>query len=136
MRHTAGGRSFTARQGFSLPVAANSYASERITAGIDSAGRMTGESFSEVSVLVEGSGDGPVSPVAISVELWVPSAAASDGGPLADSDFTLAGSGFAAITAAGLTRFAVGRLPGFQVRVKPTAVTPGGITQYVSVWAG
>lgn len=136
MRHMAGGTSFRARQGFTLPAVANNYANDTITMGVDSNGRLTNESFSEISVLVESSGDGPAAPVAFSVELWIPSAGTSDDAGRTSSDYTLAGSNFAAITAVGLTKWSVGRLPGAQIRVKPTAANPGGLVQYVSVWAG
>jgi hypothetical protein len=135
MRHSGGGRSFTARTAFNVPAVSGNYASERITLGVDASGKFTGESFSELSVLVEGSGNAPLYPTGISVELWVPGASASNGTALTDADYTLAGTGFAALTAAGLTRWAVGRLAGAQIRVKATAAGLGG-QQYVSVTAG
>lgn len=142
MRHSHGPRAFTGRVGFVLPIVAGNYAEQRLTFGVSSTGQITGESYSEVQIIAEDSLNNPrpggSATTTFVVELWLPPAMPSSGATtVADADYTLAGSNFATLTAAGSIRFALGRVVGGQIRVKAGSLPLAfPATLMVSVTAG
>jgi hypothetical protein len=102
------------RATFNVPVGAGNYANERITLGAVGPGTRS-VSFSEITALAEA----PFLAGA-TVELWLRKVA--DGteaaGSMTDEDYTLAGTNFTGLTAAGAQRWAVSAWPGAQIRVK------------------
>lgn len=109
------------RKTFNVPATSGNYAEERITFGDVQSGDAE-MAFREITALAE-------SPFVNSatVELWLPkvadgSEAASD---ISDADYTLAGTNFTTLTAAGGVRWVLSAYPGAQIRVKSGGVTGG-----------
>lgn len=107
-----------ARQVFNVPIIAGNYANERITFGATVAGNIE-EQYDEIQALAEGSNNSPFI-TGCTVELWLPRLvdAATPVGSLTDSDYTLAGSNLAPLTAAGAIRWDLAMYSGGQIRVK------------------
>jgi hypothetical protein len=124
-------RRFSARVGFVVPGTAGNYATEVIDVVPVGPVQAPG-TVAEIVALAEGSPNAPFV-TGVTVELWL-ARMPVDGTPIAWGDFTLAGTNFTTLTAAGAVRWAVPGWHRAQVRVK-AGVNPVGGTQFVSVSA-
>lgn len=127
-KNTGRGKKADGRKAFTVPAVSGDYAEERLTFGAVNSGTQADE-FEEVTALAEG----PLVAGA-TVELWLPRVRAGDKqhAELTDADYTLAGTNFATLTAAGAVRWLLSGWPGAQIRVKSGGI-PG--TQNVSAAA-
>lgn len=116
-------RKFKARVLVNVPAVAGNYADERVTFGLTGPGQAE-DAFEEVQVLAES----PF-PAGAVVELWLrkvsdATEAASDMTASPQDDYTLAGTNFTTLTAAGSVRWALSGWPGGQIRVKSGSAVP------------
>lgn len=106
------------RQSFTVPAVSGDYAEERLTLG-DVASGLSEMAFREITAVAEGSASHPFVS-GITVELWLPKLADGNeaASSISDDDYTLAGTNFTTLTAAGGVRWALSAYPGGQIRVK------------------
>lgn len=124
-------RRFSQRIGANVPTVSGNYANEYVdvlpVGPVQAPGAMA-----EIVALAEGSVNAPFV-AGVTVELWL-ARMPVDATPIADGDFTLAGTNFTTLTAAGAVRWAVPGWHRARVRVK-AGVNPVGGVQFVSVSA-
>lgn len=120
---------FRGRITAAVPSTSGNYATERITFGASAVG-VGEQTISGITCLLESGGT-----ASTTVELWVRRESGDDKAQSAmtDADYTLAGSDFASLSAAGLKSWTfAGGIVGAQIRVKS-----GGVAgpSNVSAWA-